>query len=296
MPLVPDPATTAEAAAAYQAAKRVLGPTADYLGESLKAWTERRVHNVRRIFEKAEERMSDEQKENGAVPPRVLSGILDDGSFCDDELTASYFGGVLASSKSEVERDDRGATLTSLIGRLSTYQVRTHYLIYAHARSRLARQPSFNLGMDTERQANARVFLPLQAWLVGMALTHGEAAMMSDIVNDCIQGLLRESLIEVPFGFFAAEAVERVGFPDQNEPGIATQLSALGVQLFAWAHGHNREVFARFLDPNTGFTVSHAPALLEGAKVSADVRIEQEAKQAKKAEEEARRAAEERPA
>jgi hypothetical protein len=49
-------------------------------------------------------------REGRPASPKVIKAILDDGSFCDDELTASYFGGVLASSKTEVGCDDRGAT------------------------------------------------------------------------------------------------------------------------------------------------------------------------------------------
>lgn len=279
MPIVPDPSTSIEAWGIYQAAKRVLGPTADYMGEGMKAWTEKRVNNVNRIFAKAEERLTGDQREKGAVPPKVIKAILDDGSFCDDELTASYFGGVLASSKTEIGRDDRGATLTSLVGRLSTYQVRTHYLIYAHAQRRLAGS-TFNLGLDTDRNMHARVYLPLHVWANGMAFTQDESAMFGDIINDCIQGLLREDLIEVPFGFGSGQPLSTVGFPNAGT-GLATQLSPLGIQLFVWSHGYNRSIYERFLDPGTDFTMSDAPFLQDGAKVLADVRAEAEAAKAR---------------
>jgi hypothetical protein len=184
MPIIPDANTGLEALAAAQTAKtflgpvaeRVLGPTADYLGEGLKGWTEKRRENLGRIFGKADDRMTDEQRHRGSVPPKVLKSVLDDGSFCDDELAASYFGGVLASSKSEVTRDDRGATLAALVGRLSTYEIRTHYLLYAHAQRRLAGR-SFNFGMDTDRQGHARVYLPMELWANGMELGAEELQM-----------------------------------------------------------------------------------------------------------------------
>lgn len=65
-----------------------------------------------------------------AVPPLVMRDVLDDGSYRDDELTASYYGGILASSRSGISRDDRGAAFTALVGRLTTYQLRAHNILY----------------------------------------------------------------------------------------------------------------------------------------------------------------------
>jgi hypothetical protein len=170
--MTPDANTGLEALAAVQAAKtflgpvaeRVLGPTADLLGEGLRGWTENGRSNIARVFKRADERLTDKQRSSGSVPPKVLKAVIDEGAFCDDELAASYFGGVLASSKSEVGRDDRGAALAALVGRLSTYELRTHYLLYAHAQRRLVGQ-AINFGRDTERQAHARAYLPMQVWL-----------------------------------------------------------------------------------------------------------------------------------
>src|SRR4051794_30772500 len=104
---------------------KLLGPTADYVGEGVRTWTERRVENVQRVFEKAGRKISPEELERpGRVPPRVLKGVLEEGSFWDDELAAEYLGGVLASSRTEASRDDRAASLISLVGRLSTYALR----------------------------------------------------------------------------------------------------------------------------------------------------------------------------
>jgi hypothetical protein len=101
--------------------EKLLGPTADYIGLGVKTWTEKRVENVGRIFRIAAEKLGSSIEEKGGIPPKVLKGILEEGSFCDDELSANYLGGVLASSRSSAPRDDRGATYIALIGRLSTW-------------------------------------------------------------------------------------------------------------------------------------------------------------------------------
>jgi hypothetical protein len=104
--------------------EQLLGPTASYVGEGIKEWAKRRVANVERIFEIAHERLGYRINEPGAVPPRVLKEILGEGSFAEDPLMSEYFGGVLASSRGTISRDDIAATHLSCLGRLSTYQIR----------------------------------------------------------------------------------------------------------------------------------------------------------------------------
>ena len=98
-------------------ATKLLGPTVEYLGEGLKAWTALRIANTRQIFLKATQKAAPQLESPGAVPPKVLSSVLNHGSFSDDELGAEYFAGVLASSRSNTPRDDRGVGYAALIGR-----------------------------------------------------------------------------------------------------------------------------------------------------------------------------------
>lgn len=138
--------------------EKVLGPTAEYLGEGLRSWTEKRVENTKRIFQHAAMLLGDKVDTPGAVPPKVLKGILDDGSFCDDQLAAEYFGGVLASSRSNVSRDDRGAAFIALLGRLTTYQIRTHFIFYHVIKSLYEGQP---IGISTSEERNQlQTFIP----------------------------------------------------------------------------------------------------------------------------------------
>ncbi len=86
--------------------EKLLGPTAEYIGEGAKEWTAKRVENVKYIFSIAATKLGEKINENGTVSPKVLKGILNDGSYCDDKLVLEYFGGVLASSRSNISRDD----------------------------------------------------------------------------------------------------------------------------------------------------------------------------------------------
>lgn len=50
--------------------EKLLGPTAEYLGDGLRLWTERRLGNVTRIFQHAAGLLGDEVNTPGAVPPK----------------------------------------------------------------------------------------------------------------------------------------------------------------------------------------------------------------------------------
>ena len=75
-----------------------LGSTADLLGDELRAWTERRLRNLGNIFSTLEHKYGSEGIEGldeGAISPRVLRGILNEGSYIEDEVGTEYYGGVL---------------------------------------------------------------------------------------------------------------------------------------------------------------------------------------------------------
>lgn len=114
--------------------QKLLGPTADYLGQGLRDFTERRVNNIGLIFKSAQSKLGERIESPGEVPPKVLKAVLDEGSFSNDLLAIEYFGGILASSRTELGRDDRGARLGKVVDTLSTYQLRAHYLIYTTIR------------------------------------------------------------------------------------------------------------------------------------------------------------------
>lgn len=73
---------------------------------------------------------------------RVAFKALTEASITDDEVVADYLGGVLAASE---PNDDAGAAIVALIGRLSSQQLRLHYLIYREFRRVWPQGKSVNL-------------------------------------------------------------------------------------------------------------------------------------------------------
>lgn len=216
--------------------EKILGPTADYVGSGLKNWAEIRVKNVGRIFEKAAEKLGEKIEEPGNVSPRVLKEILDEGSFCDDELAAEYFGGVLASSRSGISRDDRAASYLKLTSDLSTYQIRFHFVSYAALRvlfTGSGLRPTY--GEDLEKMW---IFLPWSFLSVAMDFSEDES--FADILLHCISGLKRNDLFEVghwgDIGHVNSLNKPR-GWSEVNEGGICIRPTQFGFDYWLWAVG-----------------------------------------------------------
>jgi hypothetical protein len=154
--------------------EKILGQTADYVGKGVLSWTQGRVENVRNIFAAAQRRLGDKIDTPGSVPPRVLAGIINEGSYYDDPLATEYLGGVLASSRTEVSRDDRGASFLSLVTALSAYQLRTHYILYRILKDTYV-QDDLNL-YDPETRQKLKTAIPLNVYFEAMDFASGESA------------------------------------------------------------------------------------------------------------------------
>ncbi|MCK4829248.1 hypothetical protein KA005_76700 [bacterium] len=244
--------------------EKILGPTAEYIGEGIKEWTQRRVHNVSRIFEKAKDKLGARLDEPGGVSPRVLKGILDEGSFLEDELSSEYFAGVLASSKSERTRDDRGATQIKLISNLSSYQIRTHFIFYTSLWEALRPFNSVvNPGTD---RAIMLIYIQTPEYYIAMDLDSefkNEDEKLN-ILAHSMNGLKRSELIDnYTYGNKEAIIKSHQKFPnfmvcedELSEHGITFQPTPGGIELYLWAHGLGHITHFRFLDPEIEFKTS----------------------------------------
>jgi hypothetical protein len=211
--------------------ERVLGPTADYLGEELKGWTEKRVENVARIFKKADKKLGDEVEEDGAVPPRVMKGVIDEGSYFDNELGAEYFGGVVAASRSTDGLDDRGATFTKLLGRLSSYQIAAHYFTYTVTR-RLYLGADVNMGNETDRN-RMDLFAPFAPFEMSIGIDGRSNSKARSILSHVMFGLTRDSLLQ---SFKYGDNITS-GKEGSKLEGVKFTPSAFGSELYLWVHG-----------------------------------------------------------
>jgi hypothetical protein len=61
--------------------------------------------------------------------------IFEHDSHADEDIVVEYVSGVLASSRTEEGRDDRGVGWSSPVARMSCDQLRLHYVLYSNARA-----------------------------------------------------------------------------------------------------------------------------------------------------------------
>ena len=235
---MPEPITTVGlgAIAAYlgkDGLQKLLGPTADYLGAGIRDFTQKRVENIGRIFQKADKKLGEKRETAGSVPPKVLKTIINDGSYNDDSIAVEYFGGVLASSRTELGRDDRGARMAKLVDDLSTYQLRTHYLIYSTIKELFSTK---NYEFNMADRPKMEIFFPFPSYAQAMGFSREEHSKAEPLLRHTFFGLANEGLIENNFQYGPKESISsRV--KGAKDSGVYCSPSALGAELFLWAFG-----------------------------------------------------------
>jgi hypothetical protein len=213
--------------------EKILGPTAEYIGQQIREWTEKKVKNTANIFKNAERKLGDKINLEGNVSPKVLKGILEDGAWCEEDLQVEYFGGVLASSRSGISRDDRGAYYTDLISRLSTYQLRTHYLFYHSIKSHFSGQ-DINVN-DGNTWRDLELFFPYETYFYAMDFSKEEYENWGNLLSHSLWGLNKEDLIS-EFSFGNQDFIKKK-FSLADIDGVLMSPTKIGVELFMWAYG-----------------------------------------------------------
>jgi hypothetical protein len=187
-----DPVTVGAGAAASLLAldpvKRLLGPTADFLGAELAAFTKRRLSHAEKIVELAAEHVP--ELDGKTVPPRVLLAALDEGSKIESEIGHRYFAGVLVSSRSESGEDDGGVVFTSMLSTMSSAQMKLHCALYTALHMQWAGSQR-NLA-DTEGRSRTRTAIKIDVFL---RIFGGGAAFVPEIETATF-GLYRNGLID----------------------------------------------------------------------------------------------------
>ena len=241
--------------------EKLLGPTAEYLGSGLKDFTKKRVENIRKIFENAHLKLGNKIESHGQIPPKVLKVILDEGSFANDNLTLEYMGGILASSRSEDGRDDRGARISKDVNTLSTYQLRAHYLIYSTVKN-IFKDSGLSLAMND--RPKLRIFMPFESFISAMDFSESEKKQSAAILSHIFFGLHADALLESEWMYGKKEDLMRL-FPNAQNAGIICQPSAKGAELFLWAFGHPDKNTDYIFNPEFISEVDDLPNYVTGA-------------------------------
>jgi hypothetical protein len=223
--------------------EKLFGPTAELYGGDLRKWVERRQVNARRIIENATQKLGPKIDEPGSIPPKVLKTVLGDGSYANDEVVIEYLGGILASSRSERGRDDRGARIAKIVESLSTYQIRMHYLLYATLHSVFSRP---NVEIGEVNGDSLRIYVPYSSLVEAMDFSGDEVGQEYAIISHALWGTYNEVLIGRWWLDPSLGPVFRKEYPAAKEGGLVYCYSAQGLEVFQWAFGKRGQSEAAF--------------------------------------------------
>lgn len=210
---------------------KLLGPTADYLGEGTKDLVRRSAENLSRILRVACDKLKGELDESGQVNARVLKNVWDEGRFVEDAFLSEYFGGLLASARTQEGRDDSAVPLITLVKSMSSYQLRLHFIVYYLLPRLLCKRE------DPEKTAfrpGVEIQIPGDELMQAMDLTgsDGETQLLL-----AITGLVDHRLLGQDYSFRLGSFRERRGNLSLNENGVVVCPNERGARLFLRALG-----------------------------------------------------------
>ncbi|CAG0972664.1 hypothetical protein METP3_01585 [Methanosarcinales archaeon] len=242
---------------------KLLGPTADYIGEETRNLVAKCNINLDNIFQKAVKKLGKHFDEHGTVNPRILKNIYDEGRFCEDELTAEYYAGILASSRSNNGRDDRGVSLLALVKDLSFYQLRFHYLAYSIIYN-LFKGQECNIGTPDSKKLG--VFIPYNVFETAMEFTETEKPPI--ILAHILFGLGKHDLIS---DFISGPPEHLRQLVPATDGGIILSPTVPGAELFLWCLGYPGSAGVELLEIDT-ISAIECIKIEDGAKSTEDMR------------------------
>ncbi len=196
--------------------KKAFGPVLWELGEDMK-----KLYALGRdkIIIKAYNKIFNKD-DNKKANLRVARDVFWNGSFSDEEICAEYFGGILASSRSDDGRDDNGINYTDTIKSLSSKQLLLHYIIYNSLNKIfISWENDINVGLSSELQQKSILFSSIELvnnlWL----------KIETDLNVLYKQGLLYEYKIDT-------HKIE----DEQALPYVMVKPTTFGILLYAIAH------------------------------------------------------------
>ena len=243
---------------------KLLGPASEEAGKYLQERVSiMRGKTAEQIVQNAATKLGDKLESPGAVPLRVVKEVINEGSYNDNPIAIDYYGGVLASSRTEDVQDDRGAIIAKSIERLSTYEIRTHYLIYATIHQ-LLRGSKKSLLLPEYRDSMC-MFIDIAEYNIAMGFKNVDTKKRNIIMCASLFGLHTGGFLEnVGFGDTATlkKATGRL-YP----PGIIIKPSFHGAEIFLYAFGMGDVNVDDFLKTDFKYDIEGIPKGFQNAQI-----------------------------
>ena len=165
------------------ALEKLLGPLFERLGINIAEKYDMRQDGIMQSASRKIDNVNDGKQIN----LRVARDVFWNGSFTDEAICAEYFGGILASSRSDDGKNDNGIHYTDVIKSLSSKQLELHYIIYNSLNKLFINGgTAINVALSTKLQKN-EVWFSLSELTAKLNLN-----AHSDLVILHKQGLLHE--------------------------------------------------------------------------------------------------------
>lgn len=245
------PETTILTAVGAKLAYDIFGSSAKYLGGELKKLTKAGAKNIERVAKKAKQRKVELGIQGGAVAPRALPLLLENAYYCEDELVASYLGGVMCSALSPNGRDDRAIAFVKMIEGLSSYALRAHCIVYASVTKQSKKQMA-----------------GIQKWLSfgrGVTVIFDDAELchkMGFAPEEDAASLLEHAFLSLSAGELCLEGMRAVTLHTTKQNVRVVHLTARGVELFCWGNGFGQTGSERYFAGQAPSAEARALALV----------------------------------
>jgi len=143
---------------------------------------------------------------------------------------------------------------------LSTFQLRTHYLIYATVRALFAES---GLSLKMEGRPKMQIFIPFSGYFAAMDFSNAEQLQLSSLLDHIFFGLHGDHPLEGQWQYGDKDSMVKL-FAGATEGGIVCQPSALGSELFLWAFGHANKPLDYLFNPEFSPVVEGLPNTIQG--------------------------------
>lgn len=245
-----------EAVAAWFALKglgRLLGPTADLYGEEFRHIAAAGNRNLKRIFERAIDKVGEDLENDGQISPRLLHHLVEGAPYCEDEIAQDYFAGIIASSRIK-NGSDYLIHYSALINRLPVSQIRLHYLFY-NIVFECYKQYGLHMNKGDDRK-KMPVVIPLELllYLIRVAFQTDDEQDVDSMIayhDDAINNMYTEELIGMHvYGnkSYFDDRFPQFKFDKDFLGGLLITRSVRGAELFLRAHGFKDKRLGKFFE------------------------------------------------
>jgi hypothetical protein len=231
---------------------RAFGPFADAFGKELAKFPPVATQNLLRFAEKFRRKTKSSERE--ATSLRLFHQIIEEAAWSDESIVAEYLSGVLAASSKSII-SDRGVTIAALVRRLSSQELRLHYLLYGAMLGAIGprKHHDFRLRVNMVR---LHCEVELDELFLSLEMPQANWDERKQVLDHAVLGLAREDLIARDQWWY-----------NEDQSYLEFHPTALGAELLLWGAGSVVIDHSRFFDPALELVIEDDPAPLRTVRI-----------------------------